>query len=52
MKIYFEISHPSRTSIQYTVSGIADAPKRAMQDLSARYVIHDGVLYPVLPEVQ
>lgn len=52
MKLYLQINHPSKTSLQYRISGIADAPKPAAKAPDSTHVIHDGVLYQVRPEVQ
>lgn len=51
MKLYFCIDHPSATSIRYTISGVEEAPKPASTDPDSQFVIHNGKIYPVRPEV-
>lgn len=51
-KLYLQINHPSKTSISYTISGIAQLPKASCKAPDAQFVIHNGKLYPVRPEVQ
>lgn len=51
-KLYYQINHPSKTSLQLVISGIAEVPKPSSEVPDARFVIHNGVLYPVRPEVQ
>lgn len=50
MKLYFEIKDLSSTRLQYAISDAA--PKPSLNAPDSQFVIHNGKIYPVRPEVQ
>jgi hypothetical protein len=52
MKLSYQICHPSKTILQFVISGIADIPKPSLKAPDSQYEIHNSVLYQVRPEVQ
>lgn len=51
-KLFFQINDLPGMRLQYTISNIAEVPKPSLKAPDSRYVIHNGKLYPVRPEVQ
>jgi hypothetical protein len=51
-KIFYSIQPSSRTSLTFSVSRVAEAPKPLVKEPESQYFIHDGKLYPVRQGVQ
>jgi hypothetical protein len=51
MKVFYSIQ-PSAKGVRFAVFDAAEVQKQSSVADDAQFVIHNGVLYPVRPEVQ